>query len=143
MKKFPRFVIYCLLTPSVGALIFNLYLLISIQFNSESVFAIPDDFLSSVLLPIVGSPLLGLLYFIPALLTYVFAEILLVQVKSKSIRLFLIIVFAAIITLTYTVLILPYSETEFRMFVLLFGAVGAGIAEYLSMNLASDQSNTV
>ncbi|SJM65166.1 hypothetical protein A1232T_00102 [Psychrobacter piechaudii] len=83
MKKFPRFVIYCLLTPSVGALIFNLYLLISIQFNSESVFAIPDDFLSSVLLPIVGSPLLGLLYFIPALLTYVFAEILLVQVKNK------------------------------------------------------------
>lgn len=139
MKKIltKKFVIYCLLVPFAGGFIFSSYLLIQVQLRSTNSFELPYSFLTDVLLPIVGSPFLGLVYIIPAFLTYIFSEVIsLLKLKATMISFLLIMFFGGIVSFIYTINILPYSQNELRILTFLIGLIGAGLAEFISIKIS-------
>jgi len=132
MKKIFRnkIIVYCLIAPSIGGFIFMLYMLLTTQMNKD--FDIYDDLWNSLLLPLLGSPILGLVYCIPAFITYIFSELLLLlKFDNKVINIGLILIFGGIASMLFTLILLPYSSSSFRLMAFFIGMICAGIAEYI------------
>lgn len=107
-----------------------LFMLLTTQMNKK--FDFHNDLLSDILLPLLGSPILGLIYCIPAFLTYLFSEILLfLRINNKIINIGLILIFGGVASMLFTLIVLPYSRLSFRLMTFFIGILCAGVAEYI------------
>lgn len=134
-----KVVTYCLFAPFIGGFIFVLSIFIEVQFSSLNNKILPmEDIFSDLVLPLLGAPLLGLIYIVPAFITYVFSEVcLLFKPTHNLISLIVIMIFGGIASTVYTVLILPDSQNQFKILTSLIGLISSGMAEYLSAHNSS------
>ena len=128
-----KFITYCLFAPFIGGFIFMLSIFIEVQFSSLNNKIPMEDIFSDLVLPLLGAPLLGLIYIVPASITYVFSEVChLFKPTHNLISLIVIMIFGGIASTVYTVLILPDSQNQFKILTFLIGLISSGMAEYLS-----------
>lgn len=134
-----KVVTYCLFAPFIGGFIFVLSIFIEVQFSSLNNKILPmEDIFSDLVLPLLDAPLLGLIYIVPAFITYVFSEVcLLFKPTHNLISLIVIMIFGGIASTVYTVLILPDSQNQFKILTSLIGLISSGMAEYLSAHNSS------
>lgn len=115
-----------------------LSIFIEVQFSSSNNSILAENVLSNVLLPLLGAPLLGLIYIVPAYITYIFSEVcLLFKPTHNLISLIVIMIFGSIASTVYTALILPDSQNQFKILTFLIGLTSSGMAEYLSAHNSS------
>ncbi len=126
-----KLVVYCLIAPSIGGFIFILYMLLTTQMNKN--FYTHNDLWSGLLFPLLGSPVLGLVYCVPAFITYIFSELLFfLKFNNKATEVGLILIFGGIASMLFTLIVLPYSSPSFRLMTFFIGIICSGVAEYIS-----------